>query len=77
MVGKAKWARASALVALDCGRDGWVGCAVLGRSIKAFDVGNLLDDISEVAYVDGILGGADGGDTALCMTEVDGKWGWV
>jgi hypothetical protein len=77
MVGKAKWARASALVALDCGRDGWIGCAVLGRSIKAFNVGNLLDDISEVACIDGILGGADGGDTALCTTEVDGKWGCV
>ena len=23
----------------------------------------------------GSLGGNDGGDTALCMTEVDGKWG--
>ena len=30
-----------------------------------------------MACVDGILGGNNGGDTALCMTEVDGKWGCV
>ena len=72
-----KWAKASSLVALDCGRDGRIGCVGLGRSIKALDVGNLSDDISEVACVDGILGGNDGGDTALCTTEVDGKWGCV
>jgi hypothetical protein len=77
MVGKAKWAVASALVARDCGRDGWIGCAVLGRGIKAFDVGNLSDYISEVACVDGILGGTNSGITTLCMTEVDGKWGCV
>ena len=74
---KAKWAKASALVALDCGRDCRSGCVGLGRSIEAFDVGNLSDDISEMAFVDGILGGTDGGDTALCTTEVDGKWGCV
>ena len=72
-----KWAKASSLVALDCGRDGRIGCVGLGRSIKALGVGNLSDDISEVACVDGILGGNDGGDTALCTMEVDGKWGCV
>ncbi len=41
---------------------------------KAFDVGNLSDDISEMACVDGILGGANVGDTALCTMEADGKW---
>ena len=41
---------------------------------EALNVGNLLDDISEVACVDGILGGNDGGDTALCTMEVDWKW---
>ena len=45
--------------------------------LGASKVGNLSDDISEVACVDGILGGNDGGDTALCTTEVDGKWGCV
>jgi len=76
MIGKARLAWASALVALDCGRDSWIGCAGLGRRIKAFDVGNLSDDISEMACVDGILG-TDGGDTTLCMTEVNGKRGCV
>ncbi len=74
MGGEAKWARASALVALDCRRDGWIERAVLTLRIKAFDVGNLSDDISEMACIDRILGDADVGDTALCMTEVDGKW---
>ncbi len=74
MGGKAKWARASALVALDCRRDGWIECTVLPCRIKAFNVGNLLDDISEMACIDRILGGADVGDTALCTTEVNGKW---
>ncbi len=74
MAGEVKWARASVIVALDHRRDGWIECAVLTRRIKAFDVGNLLDDISEMACVDGILGGANVGDTALCTTEVDGKW---
>jgi hypothetical protein len=74
MGGKVKWARAFALVALDCRRDGWIECAVLTCRIKAFNVGNLLDDISEMAWVDGILGGANVGDTALCTMEVDGKW---
>ena len=77
MIGNATWLRTSALVALDRGRDDRIGCVGLGRSIKALDVGNLSDDISEVACVDGILGGNDGGDTALCTTEVDGKWGCV
>ena len=79
MVGEAKWASTSALalVAPDCGRDDRSGCAGLGRSVKALDVGNLSDDISEVACVDGILGGDDSGDTALCRTEVDGEWGCV
>ncbi len=74
MGGEAKWARASALVALDRRRDGWIECAVPTHRIKAFNVGNLLDDISEMACVDEILGGANVGDTALCTTEVDGKW---
>ena len=57
MIGKAKWAKESALVALDCRRDGRIGGIKRGRSKKAFNVGNLLDDISEVACVGGILGG--------------------
>ena len=73
----AKWAKASARVALDRRRGGRIGCAGLGRSVKAFDVGNLSDDISEMAFVDGILGGTDGGDTTLCTTEVDGTWGCI
>ena len=77
MVGKAKGAKESALVALDCRRDGRIGCVGLGRSKKALNVGNLSDDISEVACVDGILGGNDGRDTALCTMEVNGKWGCV
>jgi hypothetical protein len=76
-VGKAKWAKEPALVALDHGRDGRIGCIWLGRGKEALDVGNLLDDISEVACVDGILGGNDGRDTTLCMTEVDWKRGCV
>jgi hypothetical protein len=54
MVGKARLAWAPALVAFDCGRDSLIGCAGLGRSIKAFNVGNLSDDISEMACVDEI-----------------------
>ncbi len=77
MVGKAKWAKGSALVALDHGRDGRIGCVGLGHSKEALDVSNLSDDISEVACIDGILGGNDGGDTALCTTEVNWKWGCV
>ena len=77
MVGKAKWARASTLVALDCRRNGTIGCVGLGCSIEALDAGNLSDDISEVTYIDKILGSTDGGDTSLCTTEVDGKWGCV
>ncbi len=64
MGGKAKWARASALVALDRRRDGWIECTVLTHRIKVFNVGNLSDNISEMACIDGILGGADVGDTA-------------
>ena len=41
MVGKAKWVKESALVALDCGRDGRIGCVGLGRSEKDLNVGNL------------------------------------
>ena len=69
-----EWDRASVLVALDYRRDGWIECAVLTCRIKAFDVGNLSDDISEMACIDGILGGTDVGDTALCTMEVNGKW---
>ena len=69
-----KWAKASANVALDRRRSVRIGCVGFGRSIEAFGVGNLSDDISEMASIHGILGGTDGGDTALCTTEVDGKW---
>ncbi len=77
MVGKAKWAKGSALGALDHGRDGRIGCVGLGCSKQALDVGNLSVYISEAACVDRILGGNDGGDTALCTAKVDWKWGCV
>ena len=77
MVGKVKRAPASVLVAFDWGRDGRIGCIGLGHSIEALDVGNLSDDLSEVAFIDGILGGTDDGDTTLCTTKVDGELGCV
>ena len=77
MVSKAKWAKGPVLVALDRGRDGRIGCDRLGHGKEALDVGKLSDDISEVACIDEILGGKDGGDTALCTMEVDWKWGRV